>query len=63
MSIDRKVNRNKFKNAYKNNKINKAWREYQISKFGINNWCKKYNNSKNVSNKANKATPQTAFFI
>ena len=63
MSIDRKVKRNKLKNAYKNNKINRAWREYQINKLGVNNWCKQYNNSKKVSNKADKATSKTAFFI
>lgn len=63
MSIDRKVKRNKLKNAYKNNKINRAWREYQINKLGVNNWCKQYNNSKKFSNKADKATPKTAFFI
>lgn len=63
MSINRKINRNKLKKAYKNNKINKGWREYQIHKYGIQSWCKKFNESKKVANKGNKATPDTAFFI
>lgn len=37
MSIERKLNRNKLKSAHKNNKINNAWREYQINKYGIQN--------------------------
>lgn len=63
MSIERKINRNKLKKAYKNNKINKAWREYQINKYGIKNWCKKFNKSKKVTNKVNKATPDTACYV
>lgn len=63
MSIERKSNRNKLKNAHKNNKINKAWREYQINKYGIQSWCEKLNNSKNITNKASKATPSTAYYV
>lgn len=63
MSICRKVNRNKLKKAYKSNKINRGWREYQINKYGIDDWCKKYNDSKKVTNKANKATPATAYYV
>ena len=63
MSIERKLNRNKLKNAHKNNKINKAWREYQINKYGIQSWCEKFNNSKNIKNKASKATPDTAYYV
>lgn len=63
MSIERKTNRNKLKNAQKNNKINKAWREYQINKYGIKIWCRKFNDSRKLTNKANKATPETAHFI
>lgn len=63
MSICRKVNRNKLKKAYKSNKINRGWREYQINKYGIDDWCKKYNDSKKVTNKANKATPGTAYYV
>ena len=63
MSIERKTNRNKLKKAYKKNKINKAWREYQINKYGIQNWCKKFNDSKKVTNKASKVTPGTAYYV
>lgn len=63
MSICRKVNRNKLKKVYKSNKINRGWREYQINKYGIDDWCKKYNDSKKVTNKASKATPGTAYYV
>lgn len=63
MNIRRKINRNKLKNAQQNNKINNNWREYQISKYGINKWCKIYNDSQKVKNKANKATKGTAFYV
>lgn len=63
MSIERKTNRNKLKNAHKNNKINKSWREYQINKYGIRNWCDKYNQSQKNINKASRATPSNAYYV
>lgn len=63
MSVDRKINRNKLKNAYKSNKINRGWREYQINKYGIQNWCKKFNSSRKINNKANKVAPDTAYHV
>ena len=63
MSIERKINRNRLKNAQKNNKINILWREYQVNKYGISNWCRKFNDSKKTTNKANRVTPSTVFYI
>lgn len=63
MGTERKINRNKLKKAYENNKISKAWRTYQINKYGIQEWCKKYNDSQKVKNNANKATRGTAYII
>lgn len=63
MSLSRVVNRNKLKRSQKNNKIQKAWRYYQIKKYGIHKWCKMYNDSKNIKNKEERVTPNTAFYI
>lgn len=63
MSFERKVNRNKLKKAQENNKIQKAWRYYQIEKYGAKKWCNLYNKSKNIKNKASQATPSTAFYF
>lgn len=60
MSIERKINRTKLKDAQKNNKIKSAWRYYQIKKYGTNKWCKLFNNSRKQKNKANMAT---AFYV
>lgn len=61
--MERKVNRNKLKKAQQNNKINKSWRTYQISKYGIQEWCNKYNQSQKTKNRTNKATPSTAYYV
>lgn len=61
--MERKVNRNKLKIAQQNNKISKNWRTYQINKYGIQDWCNKYNQSQKIKNRANKATPSTAYYV
>lgn len=63
MNIDRKINRNKLKKAQGNNKIKNNWRAYQISKYGIKEWCKIYNASTNIKDKGNKVTPKTAYNV
>lgn len=63
MGFERKVNRNKLKKAQGNNKIQKAWRYYQIKKYGIGKWCKMYNKSKNIKNKEERVTPETAYYV
>lgn len=63
MNIERKVNRNKIKKAHKNNKIREVWRFYQIEKYGIQEWCKMYNKSTNIKDRANKVTPENAHYI
>ncbi len=63
MSFERKVNRNKLKKAQRNNKIQKAWRYYQIEKYGIGEWCKLHNKSKNIKNKEERVTPETARYV
>jgi len=60
MNIERKINRNKLKNAQKNNKIRRNWREFQINKYGIKRWCKMYNATTNIKDKGNRITPTIA---
>ena len=60
MNIERKINRNKLKNAQGNNKIRRNWREFQISKYRIKKWCKMYNATTNIKDKGNRITPEIA---
>lgn len=63
MNFERKVNRNKLKKAQQNNKIQQAWRYYQIKKYGIKKWCDMFNASKNIKNKSERVTPKTAYYV
>lgn len=55
MSITRKIERNKLKENYGNNKIKKAWRELQINNYSITGYV-------NIR-KNKKITPKTVYDI
>lgn len=63
MNYVRKIARNNMKQKQGNNEINLAWRSRQIKKYGVKDWCKLFNKSQNIKNKASRMTPKTAYYI
>ena len=49
MSITRKIERNKLKEDNGNNKIRKAWRNFQVDNYSISGYVKLRNNKKITS--------------
>lgn len=62
MVLTRKIARNMAKKSQGNNRIRRKWREFQIKRYGIKEWCKMYNDSSKHS-KANYITPENALKI
>ena len=55
----RKIQRNFLKSYMKNNRINKAWRDFQIKKYGLSQYVSMYN--KNCGkHKGRRIAPETA---
>ena len=61
MSTTRTIQRNKIKNEQQNNKIRKAWRIFQVEKYGIQDYCDMYN--KNNKNKINLLKPVDVYMV
>lgn len=60
--VDRKIQRSFLKKYQGNNKINKAWRDFQIKKYGLQQYVDMYN--KNCGkHKAKRITPSTAYKV
>lgn len=57
----RKIRRNIFKLEQGNNKIQSAWRNYQIEKYSIDGYCKIIN--RNANTKTKRITPSIAYSI
>ena len=57
----RKIQRNFLKKYMKSNRIRKAWRDFQIQKYGLEQYVDMYNRNQNKLNK--KITPNTANMI
>lgn len=55
MSITRTIERNKLKEKYESNKIQKAWRNYQINKYSIQGYVNLRKNK--------KITPKTVYDV
>ena len=53
-SILRKIERNKIKQNYGNNKIQKAWRQKQVNEYGIQGYIDMHN--KNCKDKIDTKT-------
>lgn len=53
----RKIRRNILKNKLGTNKIARTWRNMQIKKFGVSEWCRIYN-ACNVNSKEYYVTPE-----
>ena len=57
----RKIQRNFLKKYMNSNRIRKAWRDFQIQKYGLQQYVDMYNRNQNKLNK--KITPNTANMI
>lgn len=58
----RKIQRNFLKRWQKNNKINKAWRDFQIKKYGLEQYINMYNKNQG-KHKSRRITPKTAYNV
>lgn len=61
MSTTRTIQRNRLKNSQQSNRIRKAWRIFQVEKYGIQDYCDMYN--KNNKNKMNKLKPVDVYMV
>lgn len=61
MSTTRTIQRNRLKNSQQSNRIRKAWRIFQVEKYGIQHYCDMYN--KNNKNKINKLKPVDVYMV
>lgn len=61
MSTTRTIQRNRLKNSQQSNRIRKAWRIFQVEKYGIQGYCDMYN--KNNKNKMNKLKPVDVYMV
>lgn len=58
----RKIQRNFLKSYMKSNRINKAWRDFQIKKYGLGQYVSMYN--KNCGkHKGRRISPETAYNV
>ena len=58
---DRKIQRNFLKKYMGSNRIRKAWRDFQIHKYGLEQYVAMYN--KNQNKKTKRITPYNANMI
>ena len=61
MSTTRTIQRNRLKNSQQSNRIRKAWRIFQVEKYGIQDYCYMYN--KNNKNNKNKIKPVDVYMV
>lgn len=55
----RKIQRNFLKSYMKCNRINKAWRDFQIKRYGLEQYVSMYNQNQG-KHKGRRITPETA---
>ena len=60
--VTRKIQRNFLKKYQKNNKIRKAWRDFQIKKYGLQQYVNMYNKNQG-KHKAKRITTNNANMI
>lgn len=53
-SISRKIERNKLKQSYQSNRIQKAWRKKQVDEYGLQGYIDLHN--KNCKSRVNTKT-------
>lgn len=58
----RDIQRNFLKKYQGNNKINKTWRDFQIKKYGLEQYVKMYNKNQG-KHKSRRITPSTAYQV
>lgn len=58
----RKIQRIFLKKWQKNNKINKAWRDFQIHKYGLQQYIDMYNKNQG-KHKLRRISPKTAYNV
>ena len=59
---DRKIQRNFLKKYMKSNRIRKAWRDFQIHKYGLEQYVNMYNKNQG-KHKGKRITPNNANMI
>lgn len=58
----RKIQRNFLKSYMKSNRINKAWRDFQIKRYGLEQYVTMYNKNQG-KHKGRRIIPNTAYNV